>query len=77
MLAWRERLRTRPRGVTALEGGLVTKGGEFREGAHAAHGNRRSKTIFRMNVGVCAFDPRGSVVSVRRVGPLSELPLRD
>jgi hypothetical protein len=40
-----------PRG---LEGGLVTKG-EFRKGAHTAHGNHRSKTICRKNIGVCAF----------------------
>jgi hypothetical protein len=42
----------------SLEGGLVKKGG-FREGAHTAHGNHRSKTICRTNVGVCAFDPHG------------------
>jgi hypothetical protein len=40
------------------EGGLF-KRAQFREGAHVAHGNRRSKTIYRIIIGVCAFDPRG------------------
>ena len=44
--------------VIEIEEGLVTKG-EFREGAHTAHGNHRSKTICRINIGVCAFDPHG------------------
>jgi hypothetical protein len=41
-----------------LEGGLF-KRAQFREGAHTAHGNHRSKTIYRIIIGVCAFDPRG------------------
>ena len=41
-----------------LEGGLF-KRAQFREGAHTAHGNRRSKTIYRLIIGACAFDPRG------------------
>ena len=47
-----------PRGILHTEGGLVKKG-EFREGTHTAHGNHRSKTICRTNIGVCAFDPHG------------------
>ena len=43
---------------TIVEGGLVKKG-EFREGTHTAHGDHRSKTICRKNIGVCAFDPHG------------------
>jgi hypothetical protein len=41
-----------------LEGGLF-KWAQFREGAHTAHGDHRSKTIYRIIIGVCAFDPRG------------------
>jgi hypothetical protein len=43
---------------TQIEGGLF-KRAQFREGAHTAHGNHRSKTVYRMIVGVCPFDPRG------------------
>jgi hypothetical protein len=42
-----------------MEGGLVKKGGGFREGAHTAHGNHRPKTICWKNIGVFAFDPHG------------------
>ena len=42
----------------AVEGRLF-KRAQFREGAHAAHGNHRSKTIYRTIIGVFAFDPRG------------------
>ena len=41
-----------------LEGGLF-KRAQFREGAHTAHANHRSKTIYRIIIGVCAFDLRG------------------
>jgi hypothetical protein len=41
-----------------IEGGLF-KRAQFREEAHTAHGNHRSKTIYRIIIGVCAFDPRG------------------
>ena len=37
--------------ISAVVGGLVTKGA-FREGAHTAHGNLRSKTIYRLIIGV-------------------------
>jgi hypothetical protein len=62
-----------------LEGGLVKKG-ELREGAHTAHVNHRSKTICPMRI-ECTnpyIYPTNSfryMVTVRRVGPLPELPL--
>jgi hypothetical protein len=40
--------------ISPLEGGLF-KRAQFREGAHTAHGNHRSKTIYRIIIGVCAF----------------------
>jgi hypothetical protein len=45
-----------------IEGGLF-KRARFREGAHTAHGNHRSKTIYRIIIGVCAFDPRGPLMA--------------
>jgi hypothetical protein len=44
--------------LCGVEGGLF-KRAQFREGAHTAHSNHRSKTIYRVIVGACAFDPRG------------------
>ena len=51
-----------------LEGGLF-KRTQFKEGAHTAHGNHRSKTIHRIIIGVCACDPRGAakLVSAKRL----------
>jgi hypothetical protein len=44
-----------------IEGGLFNRA-QFREGAHTAHGNHRSKTsIYRIIIGVCAFDLQGFV----------------
>jgi hypothetical protein len=45
----------------------LVKKGEFREGAHTAHGIHRSKTIYRKNIGVYAFDPHGPFMGSRTV----------